>query len=81
MAHAALKRLLHRNAPRCAMSAVGSTRDLKDALNELQIWSAPPSGADLRCAQTEVAGKRCFAAQDAEELPDAGHSGGRQINA
>ena len=39
------------------MSAVGSTRDLKEALNEIQIWSASPSGADAR-SKTEYEGGR-----------------------
>lgn len=36
-----------------AGSEVPSTRDLKDALNGLKIWSAPPSGADARCAWSD----------------------------
>ena len=40
----------------------GSTRDLKVALNEIQIWSASPSGADARSKTEYQGGRRAMTA-------------------
>ena len=49
--------LLQCDEPARATAALGSTRDLKEALNEIQIWSASLSEADAR-SKTEYQGGR-----------------------